>query len=1289
MTLRWLGKKLLRITGISLGILLVLLTAFHIWFVSRAKSLLEETVKKRSDGRISLKIDKLRYNYFNHRMNIRNAVFVTTDSSTAPTAYRFAVKEIKLQLRALLPLLLEDQLLIDSLRLQSPDIRVTTLRIVSDSVSRRSKEVSIPYELGKVYNSIQDALQVLRVTRFHIDDGVFTLVNKAQPNQVPLRISNIQAQIDNLRVDTTELSGREKLLFSDNVILHCTNQDILFPDGRHRLAFSGFRINLDKQLVEFDSCTIAASRTDSSLSSFHVFFDTLRLTHIDFDTLYRSEVIKADSVYCLNPAFELVAETSKKKAGKRPLPKIENIVKQLTGNLLLGFVGVENADFNIRITNEGNPSTYTFTRNSFVMQGLSIDQEAEKPITVKSFGMAIRNYENFIKDSSYNIRFDSVLFRDDGFILSDFHFNKLDRGRILNSFRIPRFRLEGLSWDDLLFEKKLRARSAVLISPDIDYTPTPNPRRRQNLFQSLGAVNEYMDLDQLFIENGRIDLKLKKGFRVRLENASLSVKSQSLLRSTRLSAIRNSLNAVSFDKGIIETGKTTLELRHLRYTGETEKFAAGSIRVFDHHNHFDAALEDITVDQMIVDETTGDVFADGINWQKAGIRLHPPDTSRVDAARVPIIELRNIYGQNTDLEGTWKGVTFSTSLDEIRMGQLDQHPGKKLLITGLNANGKSLQAMKGNQEFSADAYRFIDRQPSALHRIKFRSDPDGATTDISALSLSFTPHLEQLLDGALVIDDVTLSEPLIRMNLDTGRTNNNRPRFPVIKINTLSITRPELHLSRQNKSGRLNIDWYSNRKYPADLLLKGIYTNENNQDMLQVSSLETRVADLHLTNRQGITFTSDKGTALARISDLSVMLTPGKHPGSSAMDWKARLDNLDLQNFRFDSLGKNMGHLSLSSARITALDIGSSISGSVKKWLLSNKGFQIQNVNGDYRDSSSLFHWRNAGYDRAANLLMADTFSYRPAQDRKSFLAGQKFQADYIEAGSGPVKIGAVDLAALLNDSSLHIEKARLENAYFIDYKDKTLPFNPGIIKPLPVALLRKIPFNIIIDSIEFQNGNVFYTELNDKTKKTGTIPVNNMTVFFTNLRNHKIHQPDSLEILASGVIFDSVWTKLRVNQSYTDPEGGFIMTVKMKPGDLAQLNSALVPLASLKIVSGHVDSLELRAVGREYLALGEMKMRYDNLKIRILKDGNEDKKTLRTRLMNLVANSLIIRSRNKSRTGDVFFMRHRDRSAINYLIQITFSGIASSTGVKNNKKQLRRYRKELKEKGLPPYDTQ
>ena len=190
------------------------------------------------------------------------------------------------------------------------------------------------------------------------------------------------------------------------------------------------------------------------------------------------------------------------------------------------------------------------------------------------------------------------------------------------------------------------------------------------------------------------------------------------------------------------------------------------------------------------------------------------------------------------------------------------------------------------------------------------------------------------------------------------------------------------------------------------------------------------------------------------------------------------------------------------------------------------------------------------------------------------------------------------------------------------------------------------------------------------------------MTVRLINFKNYNIKPNDSLALQANGYLMDTAWIRLRVRESYTDTLGGFLMTLRIKPADLRVLNPALIPLSSIKIESGFLDTLSMRAVGREYLSLGEMKMNYHDLKLRMFKNGDTTKKSLLTVLINLV-----VKNKNTSRTGTVFFIRKRDRSAINYLIKIALSGMTSSIGVKSNKSMLRKYKKELERRSLPPID--
>src|SRR6185436_8212491 len=338
----WLEKKILKTLGIILGVIIIIITALHVYVVNNAEALVEEIVANESNGKLRLKVDNIKFNYFSKKVELQNVTFYSNDSLDLKTSYYFQVDKIKMKVKALIPIFTRRELRIDSLSLFSPKIEVTRLKPL-DKPS--GKEVSIPQEMGKVYNSIMDALKFLEVKRFQFDDGEFRLINKVLPNQQPLIITRMH-----FHIETDPDTNAEDFLESDKLVFWTKGQDITFPDGNHRLAFSRFRIKIKKRLIEIDSCTLIGKKDRNSESGFTLFLDTLKLTNVDFKALYEQDLIKADSVYCLNPKFKIQLELKSKVAGERKIPNLDTLINQLTGDLQLKYVGVKNATIDITTT---------------------------------------------------------------------------------------------------------------------------------------------------------------------------------------------------------------------------------------------------------------------------------------------------------------------------------------------------------------------------------------------------------------------------------------------------------------------------------------------------------------------------------------------------------------------------------------------------------------------------------------------------------------------------------------------------------------------------------------------------------------------------------------------------------------------------------------------------------------------------------------------------------------------------------------------------------------------------
>jgi hypothetical protein len=1249
----------------------VLLTAFHFWFINHAERLLEELVESRSNGKLKLHVKNFRFNYFSNNMELRHAVFYSTDTTTASTAYRFNAEKINFRVKEVFPLIFEKKIIIDSIRLINPDIQVTRLRSVKDTSSIKDKDVSLPHEMGKVYKSIQDALEVLKVSRFQIDNGKFTLANKMQPDELPVTITNLYFHLDNLQVDTSKAAVNKKILFSDNVSLQTHNQNILFPDGRHRLSFSNFHINIVKKLVEFDSCTIAASKGDSAKSSFSVFFDKLLLTNIDFDTLYQKEIIKADSVYCTNPQFRLDVDLEKRKGGLRPPPKLNELIQQLTGDLQLEFVVVNNGSFNITTRRDGNPSSFTSANNNFEVQGLRIQKKSQSPLTVRSFAMAIRNYENFLKDSTYAMTFDSILLVNNSVYLSNFSFTQLLNKDIINSFSMPQFELRGLSWDDLVFERTLSAERATLYHPVINYSVVENKKlKKQNVFQVLEGIGNIIQLNNLDIEDGQINIHFKGGSQLQLENASMSVLSQRLVESDRIDNLQKSVSNLRFKKGLLKLGNLEARMENVAFIGNNGQLTGGSMYVTNKEKSIAATAKGVTVNNMQIDNRSYITEINGIQWQEADVRINGSPAIKKSIA--PGFILKNIRGTNTQFTSSDATQKISAFFETLAADEFLPKPGAKPAITNLSVNGKNFSFTGKGLQLTAGRFRLADHLPSVVQDMILTNST--VTDSVSAVfpSIGFTPDLNAIINGSVTADNLSITHPLISLkshspdNMAAGR----QTKLPFVSIGKISIQQPDITLDQPGHSGFTKIQWHSKneKNNSAELTSFKIADGSN----ISADQILLSLHDFSFT-ANGKTFDAGNGEISARISNFS--MKPGE---TGEKEWQGQISDMQAKDFSLDSLGRNSGILKIQSARVHNLTIGSAAILNFRQLVKENSALRFREITGKYDDAKKHLDWLNVSYDKPTKTLTADSFTFHPALSKEDFMAGQKYQSDYMTFRTGAISANSLDIDKYLADTIIYSGTVNIDHPVITGFRDKRVPQEPGIIKPLPVNLLKKIPAHLVIDVINLNNANIEYGELNEKTNQTGLVTLTRMNAKVSSVRTHDQQPGDSLDIYAQAFLQDSVRIQLHVRESYTDSLAGFLMTAGISPADVRVLNPLLIPLASVRAESGMLDTLYMQVTGKEYTAMGEMKMFYHDLKIKIFSTKGDTNKLRPRGFINFLANTLI-KNNNSSRTGVVFFKRLRERSSLNYLVKITTSGAASSIGINKFRKQARKYKKEMR----------
>ncbi|HEX6168777.1 MAG TPA: hypothetical protein VFZ33_03730, partial [Chitinophagaceae bacterium] len=973
----WLEKKILKTLGIILGIIIILITALHIYVVNNAEALVEDIVTNESNGKLRLTVKNIKFNYFSKKVELQGVTFFSNDSLDLVTSYHFQVDKIKLRVKALVPIFTRKELRIDSLSLLAPKIVVTRLKPL-DTTGR--KDISIPQEMGKVYNSIMDALRYLEVKRFQFDEGEFRLINKVHPDQQPLVITGMHFHIENFKVDSD--TNPEDFPDSDKLVFWTKNQDITFPDGNHRLAFSRFRIKIKKRLIEIDSCTLIGKRSDNNASGFSLFLDTLKLTNVDFKSLYEEDLIKADSVYCLNPNFKIQLELKNKSTTPKKIPNLDTLINQLTGDMQLNYVGVKNAAVSITTNRNDKSTSFTSENNNFEMKGLTIDQRLPQPISLQSFDMAIRNYENFVKDSSYFLRFDSIRLRENRILLSNFSINT-EPYKDKRNIQVRQFILSELSWADLLFDQKVIAKQALLIRPVIDYYPsaTAKPKSKNPIVNSLAGINNFMSLERLVIDNGKIKIKTRHTIDLLLDDANLVLNSNNVADSLSVANVQESVELLNFKKGVMKTKNLVVYMDNASFDGTSKKFSFDKVNIYDHQQTFNVNARNVKLDSLVFTDSLQMLNGEGISWKKADIEVNLLQAGKKADASL-IVLFKKIQGTNTQLYFNNAKSSLSVFLNTLSIASIDKK--EKLKIDALKSDGKDLYWFGPHTSITADNFSLTDNSTTSFTNFQFKQTKDNDSVDVKASNIVLTPDVNSIIKGASQIKNAKITDPVIKLRFTDKKDSSREASLPEIFVDQLEMEHPIFSLENSGSKGLQKIYWDGTK---STVNLKN-FTSKGIDNRISIGSLNTTISDFAITDANNKTTTSKEGSLKIQLSNMVV--NSGKK-----LFWSATVNQVDAKNFTADSIGKKAANVKIYEGVLKNLQLGSEINGDLKAIIKKNPSFTITDISGEIIDEKNSWKWNDLSFSKAAKSFSVDSFSFHPVPGRDEFVAAHKWQTDY------------------------------------------------------------------------------------------------------------------------------------------------------------------------------------------------------------------------------------------------------------------------------------------------------
>ncbi|MEO6218870.1 MAG: hypothetical protein ABIO81_00475 [Ginsengibacter sp.] len=1129
-------------------------------------------------------------------------------------------------------------------------------------------KLSLGIELGKLYHSVDDAITALNTQSISISNAKVILNDKSDTANRPVIFSNIYFSLKKLNKHN---GSPGKYLDNNNIIFTSSNQDISLTDGIHKLSFKKLVMEKARNII-LDSCTIIALPTHTSNNSFKIHFKKLALIGINFDTLYKTNLIQADSVYCENPVSNINLNSSLPASNmvEKGMPDLEKIIKGFSGNLDLGFVGVTNADIHLNIKGGRTQSNIHSAKVNFQIKNLRIDPDSSKLISMHTFDMLIKGYNLYNADSTCVYSFDSIRFANDKLLLNNFSVHTISGFNKIRNFRnysMPYFELLGLDWPELIFKQNLKAKEAILHDPIINYIEVANVSisKKSIIFNSHHTFDDFMELGRLKIINGQLNMKWGDNNSLQLQGFNLNLLGYNLPHYKHIKLQRD-IEALFFRYGFLKIGSIVTQLRNITFKADNELHAE-ELLINSKPGGVDSKFDDVSI-KNISTRPGGNIIMDGLEWQHGNIIVNANVHSKANIKQSSVL-LKNISGKQTLFKYLRDGMEGFAFFDHVQFSSLEINNNKPTFLNGFIAKGRNMYFFNAGLRLNCTNFLLSDntQEFSGTH---FENSNYAGTLVMNIPSIRLTNDINSLFTNDLYFKNVQLISPVI----DFKKQNNSivaGPKIsliPELKIDHIAIREPVIHGQVQNLSNQsfyLPYSKGSNIKAENLQVTSGGITLEN-------LYLRTEKAEINKGNEKVLSV--DKGIDL----ELSKINIPTPRDGAA---WNAMLRKLNMKNSNGFTFNIKDNKLELKDIALGNCLLSSSNTKDIGKLLTTNHTAWVSTSEANYSTKNALLQSFNVNYKAADNILVLDSFNYQPSMSRDSAIGTSPYQIDYINFTSGHARLSGFDIQKFYAENTLVIQKAIINRPSIYIYRDKFPAFLAGVKKMLFVEKIKNISSSVFINQIEVKDGKVSYTEKNATTRREGNLLLTKLEGNFFNIKNYNIQARDSLSLAFKGSLLNSPDFNLNVTQSYTDPQYGFLMALSVEPAPLIFLNPLLEPLSNVKFTSGSIDKLSLKATGNENSAHGEMKFYYHSLHLHLLKKGENPKFNFIKKIESALVNTFILKTNNKERVGLIYFKRIKDRSFFNYMVKIINSGIATSVGVSKN----RRYRKNMENDEIKP----
>jgi hypothetical protein len=662
----------------------------------------------------------------------------------------------------------------------------------------------------------------------------------------------------------------------------------------------------------------------------------------------------------------------------------------------------------------------------------------------------------------------------------------------------------------------------------------------------------------------------------------------------------------------------------------------------------------ITYDSLHFDEVAGQAYLKNIHIK--------PDTNIIKKTKLedlPYI-LLDITISSIEVTGV--------QTDKALIGE--QMIGDSVVINNPDVLVYFLKPLQKQTNINAEATKIYENILGNLKRIQV------GDVFINNIQGSGINYFDKEKDYTLGTRNIQLDDVLIdsASNYDTSRTLFCKQAIlNIASFISYNNNRPELRVSNVNYSGK-----------GKALTIGGIIVNRFETDNGDSVKL-LRATGLSLIGLNTNEVVKNKNIAVDSIdcSSITFYEPPIKKSKAGGKKNPARTDTTGFRHV----YSADMKHLGFPKVNFVAAEKSNYKLGNISIKINEVKADEIMELQDhpiDYTKEAQIscdkislnsedgfYHYvaNNITLNSLQKQLDIGSIAVKPLLSEKTFANRNHFQKDRYDLLLRTITLKNIDMKNLL-DKKIFASNLTVANTSIKIYRDLTKPLSSkSKVGNYPSQMLKKLNVPVNISNATLSNVFIQYTEHEKISDSSGVVTFENSNLHIDNITNvdSAIYKNNATTVAFNSSILGEIPVKGQFIFYLTGNGGNFAVNGHISGFDALALNKVAVPMALMRVNTGTINGIDFNFKGNDSGAHGDFVMKYENLKVDVLKEDKDSREIKKKGLTSLLAN-VMVKNNNPGngdlREKDPSFHRDIHKSFFNLIWKTIFTGMKETVGL-------------------------